>query len=232
VKNAAERQIPPPRNAVAPPDGATGWLLSWQGAQTITQAAARLVAHGHVVILADVQAQDLPPPLAAEIAASERSAHPLGYRVRRGIARALAARVLGGQAADYPVQQDGNGAPHILGAGLHVSFSARGDRAAIALGRVPLGVDFEPALPPAGIPWNMLRADERAALEALPQRAQAEAFLALWRAKEATLKALGLGFRLPPEAVRIDASRATIEGHLPQFRLIQAPEQALTLAIS
>ena len=209
-----------------------GTLLRWAGAKTLAVAAEALAQHGFVILLADAGAQALPPPLPDETTHCVRSQHPGGYLVRRGIARALAATVLGGTADDHPLHQDAAGAPKLHNEALHLSFSARNDTGVIAMGRAPLGVDYEPALPPAGIPWNLLRPDERAALEALPPAQQAQAFLALWRTKEATLKALGLGFVLPPEAVHIAGERASVEGYPQYFRLVQWPGEAVTLAIT
>lgn len=209
-----------------------GALLRWAGEKSLAAAAEALAQHGFVIMLADAGAQALPPPLPEETTHSVRSPHRSGYLIRRGIARALAATLLGGTADDHPLHQDAAGAPRLHNAALHLSFSARNDTGVIAMGRAPLGVDYEPTLPPAGIPWNILRPDERAAWEALPPTQQEQAFLALWRAKEATLKALGLGFALPPEAVHTVGERASVDGHPQYFRLVQWPGEAVTLAIT
>lgn len=215
-----------------PPGATDAGLLPWAGDATVARAAARLVQQGYVVISADSEAKGLPPPLPEEVAASVLSAHPRGFLVRRGIARRLAAQALGGNAEDHPIWPDAAGAPRFAGAALQVSFSARGTTGLIALGRLPLGVDYEPSLPAAGIPWNLLRPEERLALEAMPPERQAPAFLHLWRAKEATLKALGLGFSLPPEAVTVGGQSARVEGYPPSFRLVHWSEAGLTVAFS
>ena len=51
--------------------------------------------------------------------------------------------------------------------------------------------------------WNVLHEFEKAALAELPQERQSEAFLRLWTAKEAYLKALGVGLRREPSEICI-----------------------------
>jgi phosphopantetheinyl transferase len=81
-----------------------------------------------------------------------------------------------------------------------VSSSSRQNVALFGLSRERIGVDLEllPAPEPA---WNVLHEQERASLAALPEARQAEAFLSLWTAKEAYLKALGLGLRREPAEI-------------------------------
>ena len=73
---------------------------------------------------------------------------------------------------------------------------------AVALAEAPVGVDIEPsrAIEP---PWSLLHPNERKALETLTSEARPDAFLRLWTAKEAYLKALGLGFARDPTKIAI-----------------------------
>jgi phosphopantetheinyl transferase len=83
-----------------------------------------------------------------------------------------------------------------------VSLSSRENIALFALSREKIGVDVEvlAAMAPA---WNVLHESEKAALAELPQERQSEAFLRLWTAKEAYLKALGVGLRREPSEICI-----------------------------
>ncbi len=101
---------------------------------------------------------------------------------------------------------DDQGAPLLLldGAAFswRISLSSRENIALFGLSRERIGVDVEIAstLEPA---WNVLHKEEKAALAALPAARRAEEFLRLWTAKEAYLKALGLGLRREPVEIRI-----------------------------
>lgn len=83
-----------------------------------------------------------------------------------------------------------------------ISSSSRENIALFGLSRERIGVDVEisSALEPA---WNVLHEEERAALAALPDKARSHEFLRLWTAKEAYLKALGLGLRREPGEICI-----------------------------
>jgi phosphopantetheinyl transferase len=91
-----------------------------------------------------------------------------------------------------------------------VSSSSRENIALFGLSREKIGVDVEvlAAMAPA---WNVLHQSERAALAALPQEKQGEGFLRLWTAKEAYLKALGVGLRREPSEICIRAQAARFE---------------------
>ena len=106
-----------------------------------------------------------------------------------------------------------------------VSSSSRENIALFGLSREKIGVDVEVlvAMAPA---WNVLHESERAALAALPQERQGEAFLRLWTAKEAYLKALGVGLRREPSAICI-RTRADSFAVLDGGREISASETRL-----
>jgi 4'-phosphopantetheinyl transferase len=76
-----------------------------------------------------------------------------------------------------------------------------------AIGRDrPVGVDLERVradLSPIDLAGGVLTPRERAALAGLSAGRQQRAFFRLWTAKEAYLKARGLGFSLPPECVEV-----------------------------
>ncbi len=83
-----------------------------------------------------------------------------------------------------------------------ISLSSRENVALFGLSRERIGVDVELAsdLDPA---WNVLHDEEKRALGAMPDAARPEEFLRLWTAKEAYLKALGLGLRCEPSEICI-----------------------------
>jgi phosphopantetheinyl transferase len=66
----------------------------------------------------------------------------------------------------------------------------------------PIGVDIEP-LREVEPPWSLLHPNERETLETLTGAARMDAFLRLWTAKEAYLKALGVGFARDPTRIAI-----------------------------
>jgi 4'-phosphopantetheinyl transferase len=104
--------------------------------------------------------------------------------------------------------RDAFSAPHLLLDGKktawRISSASRDDIVLFGLAREKIGVDVE--LPSSAEPaWNVLHEKEKAALLALPGELRAEEFLRLWTAKEAYLKALGLGLRREPSEICIVA---------------------------
>lgn len=176
------------------------------GGETLPAATACFRERGFVLVLADHRTGTgfLPPATAAEQAGAGKARDPEGYSLRRRLARALAAGIAGRNAGDFEVIAGRSGQPLLTGpARLHVSFAAREGFSLVGIAGRALGVDLERRIAPAAIPWNILRADEAETLRALPEAARAEAFLDLWTGKEAVMKALGTGLRMPPEALRI-----------------------------
>lgn len=206
-------------------------IFTWHGTATLPRAITAFQRLGYVCLLADRQAGDLPPPLPEDETSGHRPADPEGYLIRRAVARALLGALLQRSPGAIRLAADSRGKPVVAGAPLYLSFSARDHLGLIGVGQMPIGVDYEPTLPPAGIPWNLLRAEERDALGGLAEEARAPAFLALWRAKEAALKALGLGFVLPPESVRVHGSWASVTGHQARIRLIDVSDLGITLGL-
>jgi 4'-phosphopantetheinyl transferase len=94
-----------------------------------------------------------------------------------------------------------HGRPTLPGSDLRVSVSHAGDRIAVACGRVAaLGVDVEPAAPPA---------DAAAMLRAVlspDEHTEPERFMSYWTRKESVLKATGDGLRVPMTDVTVTAA--------------------------
>lgn len=133
--------------------------------------------------------------------ASERSY----FLQRRGALRSLAALCAGVAPDTMAISYDQDGAPRVASANLFVSVSSRGARAALAVASAPVGVDLEPFDERTPVIEDVLCKSERAALARLSGADQARAFLRIWTAKEAYLKALGRGFKRNPTLICINA---------------------------
>jgi 4'-phosphopantetheinyl transferase len=146
------------------------------------------------------------PPTEIERAEAEASPPALreGFLARRRLLRRAVALRLGAAPGDVLVARDTHGAPRVTSARepIFVSLASRGELVAIAVSDRPVGVDLErvDAAPPA---WNILHPREREWLRAQRAEEQAENFLALWCAKEAYLKAIGLGLRREPAEIAV-----------------------------
>lgn len=129
------------------------------------------------------------------------------------IRRALLRRAVG-QAANMPAEgvvaaYDADGRPTLqVPEGTFVSSASRDGWAAVAVAHAPVGVDVEVDRHAAEPALNVLHPRERTRIEALPPAARWGAFLALWTAKEAYLKALGLGLRHEPSLVEVEPGDA------------------------
>ncbi len=123
---------------------------------------------------------------------------------RRALSRCAVAARLGVAPQSVEIGHAGSGAPMVLApsCALKISVSGRADFCSVAMAEAPIGVDIEP-LRDVEPPWNMLHPTERDALAGLTGAARIEAFLRLWTAKEAYLKALGLGFAREPARTAI-----------------------------
>jgi len=125
---------------------------------------------------------------------------------RRAATRRLVAQRLGVAASDLEIGRNLNGAPRLLSpqAPLHLSVSGRADYCAVALASSAIGVDIEPLEPETEPVWSALHPSEAAVVRAAAKPARSEAFLRLWTAKEAYLKALGSGFAREPATIAVD----------------------------
>ncbi|QNK03415.1 4'-phosphopantetheinyl transferase family protein [Dyella telluris] len=143
-----------------------------------------------------------PAQLAAGLADDEIHVWRLAYDHHQGRAPLLAmlGAYLGVPAADVALEAQEHGRPVLAGGQrdtLSFNWSHSHDQALIAVARGVLpGVDLERLRAhPKAVPIarRYFSPDESAALEALPADQRDRAFLELWTAKEAVLKALGRG---------------------------------------
>lgn len=173
------------------------------------------------------QPADVPPltmplePTALDAAEALRRPAALGaaFLGRRLLLRRFVAALTGCPAAAVMVSS-GAGRPCLAPPlqGFSVSTASREGWVALALAGSPVGVDVERiglAQEPA---WNVLSPAEQAELRRRPMGDQWPAFLTLWTAKEAYLKAVGLGLSREPRTIEVTvrgSSLAIREGDRP-----------------
>lgn len=118
---------------------------------------------------------------------------------------ALVSTMLGLDQSAIAMGHDGTGAPVLLqpAQGLSLSRATRDGIAVLAAASCRVGVDIEAIEAGREPAWNVLSAQERDALQALPEASLAEAFAQVWSAKEAYLKALGIGLRQEPSGFSV-----------------------------
>ncbi len=177
-------------------------------------------ADAHIAALL-LDENDLLPPNARDLAEAPNGQTRKAFLRRRAATRRLVAQRLGVAATEVEIGHDPNGAPLVLrpDAGLYISVSGRADFCAIALASSCTGVDIEPLQPVEPV-WSGLHPSEAALLRGLPRNVQGEAFLRLWTAKEAYLKARGSGFSREPATIAVDLD----------FRLVDAESEVLLAA--
>jgi phosphopantetheinyl transferase len=177
----------------------------------ITELSAPLPAERtHAFLLSVSTAGDEASLPATGVERAEAEALPSALRAaflarRRLLRRALALR-LGIVPGDILVAKDAKGAPRVTSARepIFASLASRAALVAIGISDRPVGVDVEIIdARPSEPAWNILHARERAWLSDQGAEEQAENFLALWCAKEAYLKALGLGLRREPAEIAV-----------------------------
>jgi len=121
-------------------------------------------------------------------------------QARQELVRAHLAGLVGCPPAELHLTRDAMGRPHIAApdCGLHFSLARRGGMMVMAVSREGLvGVDLEVPTPdgdwPEAVAKDFFAPAEYRWLRGLPKAERGAAFLRLWTAKEAVLKALGLG---------------------------------------
>lgn len=140
---------------------------------------------------------------------------------RRFAARRSALRFLLANHLDLPISQlqvttSEHGKPILPDHPCHFNLSHSGESALFALGPTPVGVDLERL--PGPDDWQQLMPLVLAPSERRTAHTQTE-FLRYWVAKEALLKAigLGLGIDLPALALRLSPTTATIDSMPPDL---------------
>lgn len=155
-------------------------------------------------------------------------AHAATWRAGRAWIRQRLATALGSTASDLTITPDPRGRPRIDGAplGFDANWSHSGPWIALVISRSgPAGVDIEhlrPDLPHRELAPVVCSPGERTALDSLADEVTARRhFLRLWTAKEALMKATGLGAALDPASIDVDLHRPELAAYLshPGWRL-------------
>jgi 4'-phosphopantetheinyl transferase len=182
--------------------------IAW--VRTPADFAARDWAMALMVALDDPLLSELgaPAPNAQDLAdLAYAGAGPRGrFLERRALLRALVGRRLRVAADDVVIAYRAAGAPFIAtpaDCGLHVSVAGRDAIAAFAIAPSQIGVDIEILDAAADIVPAALHPTEAAGLASMPPADRQKAFLRIWTAKEAYLKALGTGLVQDPATMAI-----------------------------
>ena len=134
------------------------------------------------------------------------------FLARRAALRSLVGLCASCPGEDVRIGYDGPGAPRVLVPdGVDVSVSGRGALAALAVSSQPVGVDMEVLHKDVEIIRSVLHPQERGQLADMYDAEKQRQFLRIWTAKEAFLKALGLGLTIDPAEVLVDFSDERIE---------------------
>lgn len=123
--------------------------------------------------------------------------------------RLLLSMVLDCAPGDVGIHRDGKGCPRLPGDAWHTSLSHASGHAAFAVSRQgPVGIDLESIerVPDvASIEERVVHRDDAARLAGLQAHARGRALLDLWVAKEALLKAAGIGLECGMETFPLPA---------------------------
>ena len=113
--------------------------------------------------------------------------------------------VLGCDPASLAFRIEGNGKPVLARGGLHFNVSHSGGVGFLAWGPRELGADVEAliARPSERLAEEILSPSELHAWRGLPMPLSQAALTRAWTRKEATLKAIGSGLRVPPRDVEV-----------------------------
>lgn len=135
------------------------------------------------------------------------------FVLRRGVRRLILAHYLGIRARSIKFQAGEGGKPEldrVHDSMIRFSTTSSGPRMLMALSwSRELGVDVEQARAPAGLPLlldRVLTLGERHSVERSPPGDRHVAFLRYWTAKEAYLKAVGVGLQKDPRDVEFGPS--------------------------
>ncbi len=190
-------------------------------------AAARLVTDLNALLTDDEKERVgrlLTPQLQSRAAAA------------RAILRATIADLIGGDPKDATFELGQHGKPRLAGGGVHFSVSHSAERLVIATSQVgEIGVDVELLTLDRDVDAAAkfaLNADDRAALDSLPADRRKLGFLRLWTAKEAFLKAIGVGLHRSMRLVVIDPAGLATLGESALWRPRAATLDGVRLALA
>lgn len=123
------------------------------------------------------------------------------FIAEHGFQRRLLAAYLNSSAAELAIVPDPYGKPRLAAAEIAFNGSESGGTALLAVARTgEIGVDIEALRPERAdlrIAHRYFHPEEVRKLESLPPDLQPAAFFTVWTRKEALVKAVGLGLRIP-----------------------------------
>ena len=154
------------------------------------------VGPGTLRVITDLDSWDRQMPVALIATAMHQDG-------RRALLARLAARALGCRPSAVSIQHRRGREPRLIappGSSVHLSSSSRDGVVALAASREPVGIDVERVDPSGPVPWNVLHPAEADWLSGQVELDRAERFARIWSAKEAYLKALGLGLGREPSS--------------------------------
>jgi phosphopantetheinyl transferase len=184
-----------------------------------------------------IRAQALPAAWLVETAM-----RPTSLLERSSLRRSIAAQVIatqfGLEVGRISITHNPLGRPCIAGMpDTRVSYATREGLVLVALGDGRVGADVEIIEPLADIPWNVLHTQERDYLSCLTGMARCEAFYRLWTAKEAALKAIGMGLMREPSSFAMrftgdEARCADIPGFVIETRITMSAARSFACAVA
>jgi 4'-phosphopantetheinyl transferase len=154
------------------------------------------------------------------------------FVIAHGTLRVLLARILNRHPRDLALKRGVYGKPYIPDCDLRFNMSHSGSYAVIAMARhLELGIDIEAIdkrIDADGLAHRYFHRDEIQDLEGLAPSSKQLLFFRFWARKEARVKALGLGLRLPLDT--INTSSRSPDPSWITHDLIVAPGYAVALA--
>jgi 4'-phosphopantetheinyl transferase len=156
--------------------------------------------------------------------------HRTRFVVRRAVVRRILASYVGGDGSKLIIQPDHFGKPHLRPEVLHFNTSHSRDLVAIAIAAAPVGVDVERIDEQFDVDLvvDQLSAAERAVVLAHDGRRRSQTFTRCWTAKEACLKACGVG--LSGDLRSFDVSSALEAGSCVRVDGVAGVARPLTLS--
>lgn len=163
----------------------------------------------------------LSPDERVRAAAFIQEKHRVHYVAAHGGMRRRLGALVGREGRALTFETGPNGKPYLSGsAALPFNLSHTQTRAALAWGRMAeVGVDIERVSSfDDALARRVLTDQERGALSVLPIAVQSRQFFRFWTAKEAVLKALGVGLEIEPATMNLpvlgetETAVITVEG--------------------
>ena len=183
-----------------------------------TMSANDCTLQNHQVDIWEIPLCDLPPWAFASLNPEEKTRakrfhfprHQRRFTVARALLRFILSRYLGGNPQDIDFTLNTHGKPFLTHNPHKLQFnvSHSKDTALIAIG-VNVDLEYFSDRPYLGIAEHVFSAEEIDALSALPEKAQAGAFFAVWAQKEAFIKAVGMGLSYPLKQLTVPLTHQT-----------------------